>query len=262
MSPLSPLTSERVKTPTATAATEAVWHRQQPVPSADAIRVWVHYGDALLRAGLTAALRAVPGLAIMVPDTLADLDAAIRASVTEVVITDYEQGMQVLRDAQGRRTGMRRSESNRLHVLILTRRDSEGEIRHALQRGALGYLTLGGGIDELINAIDDVHRGLRHVGSVAARRLADSIACEVLTERETDVLHLVSKGQSNKAVARELDIGMGTVKTHLKALFQKLGAHNRTEVAAVAQRRGLLAQRGVAQPRRLAVRLVNVAAAQ
>jgi DNA-binding NarL/FixJ family response regulator len=234
--------------------TPALWHRNAANLPVEAVRVWVHYGDALLRAGLTAALQSEPGFAIMVPDTPADLDAAIRASATEVVVADYEQGMQVLRDASERSAGVRRQVPN---VLILTRRESEGEIRHALQQGARGYLILGCAVGELVEAIRAVHRGLRHVGSVAARRLADSIACEGLTGREVDVLRLVSQGHSNKAVARELDIAIGTVKSHLKAVFQKLDAHTRTEVAAVAERRGLLAAHGHPPSAGAAVRLLH-----
>jgi DNA-binding NarL/FixJ family response regulator len=229
-------------TPAAVSKAAAIWSRRTAnPPEEEVVRVWVHYRDPLLRAGLTSALQSEPDLVVMVPDTPADLDAALRASATEVVIADYEQGMQVLGDAAERSAGVRRQVPN---VLILTRRESEGEIRHALQQGARGYLILGCGIDELIEAIGTVRRGLRHIGRVAARRLADSIACEVLTGREVDVLRLVSRGLSNKAVARELDIGIGTVKSHLKAVFQKLDAHTRTEVAAVAERRGLLAAHG------------------
>jgi DNA-binding NarL/FixJ family response regulator len=225
-------------------ATPAPWQRQAAVPTLDPIQVWVHYGDPLLRAGLTVALQAHAGLEITVPETPAELDVAIRASATEVVVTDYEQGMQVLCDARVRTAGLRGNMPDPPNVLILTRRESEVEIRHALQQGARGYLTLGFAIEELIEAIHAVHRGLRHIGSAAARRLADSIACEVLTEREVDVLRLVARGHSNKAVARELDIGSGTVKSHLKAIFQKLNARTRTEVAAVAAQRGLLATHG------------------
>jgi DNA-binding NarL/FixJ family response regulator len=217
------------------------WHRQSAVPALDSVQVCVHYGDPLLRAGLTAALRAYAGLDISVPETLAELDGAMRASATDVVVTDYELGIQVLRNARSRTAGLRCDVPK---VLILTRRESEGEIRHALQQGARGYLTLGFAIDELIEAIHALHLGLRHVGSVAARRLADGIACEVLTDREFDVLRLVARGYSNKAVARELGIASGTVKSHLKAVFQKLNARTRTEVAAVAAQRGLLATHG------------------
>jgi DNA-binding NarL/FixJ family response regulator len=220
------------------------WQRQAAVPALESIQVWVHYGDPLLRAGLTAALHAHTGLDISVAETPAELDVAIRASATEVVVTDYEQGLQVLRDARAGTAGRSCGVPNMPNVLILTRRESEAEIRHALQQGARGYLTLGFAIEELIEAIHAVHRGLRHIGSVAARRLADSIACEVLTEREVDVLRLVARGYSNKAVARELVIASGTVKSHLKAVFQKLSARSRTEVAAVAVQRGLLATHG------------------
>jgi DNA-binding NarL/FixJ family response regulator len=231
-------------------AAPSLWQGPAAVPALDRAQVWVHYGDPLLRAGLTAALQSHPGLDINVAETAAELDVAIRAAVTEVVVTDYEQGMQVLRDARGRAAGLRRkvphapNRSQGPNVLILTRRDSEGEIRQALQQGAHGYLTLGFTIEELIEAIGALRRGLRHIGSVAARRLADSIACEALTEREVDVLRLVSRGHSNKAVARELDIASGTVKSHLKAVFQKLNARTRTEVAAVAGQRGLLTTHG------------------
>ena len=54
-------------------------------------------------------------------------------------------------------------------------------------------------------------------------------------------MRLVVEGHGNKAIAKRLDIGIGTVKTHLKAIFQKLEANSRTQVAAVAERRGLLA---------------------
>jgi DNA-binding NarL/FixJ family response regulator len=225
-------------------AMPSLWQRQAAVPALESIQVWVHYSDPLLRAGLTAALQAHTGLDISVPETPAALDVAIRASATEVVVTDYEQGMQVLRDARARTAGHRCGVLDMPNVLILTRRESEAEIRHALQQGARGYLTLGFAIEELIQAIHAVHRGLRYIGSAAARRLADIIACEVLTEREFDVLRLVARGHSNKAVARELDIGAGTVKSHLKAVFQKLNARTRTEAAAVAAQRGLLATHG------------------
>jgi DNA-binding NarL/FixJ family response regulator len=59
-----------------------------------------------------------------------------------------------------------------------------------------------------------------------------------------DVLRLVTEGCCNKTVARRLAITPDTVKTHMKAIFQKLEANNRTEAAAVAERRGLFKQPG------------------
>lgn len=56
----------------------------------------------------------------------------------------------------------------------------------------------------------------------------------VLTERERQIVHLVSTGQSNKEIARRLNLTEGTVKVHLHHIFQKLAINNRTALAALA----------------------------
>jgi two-component system, NarL family, nitrate/nitrite response regulator NarL len=56
----------------------------------------------------------------------------------------------------------------------------------------------------------------------------------VLTERERQIMHLVSTGQSNKEIGRQLNLTEGTVKVHLHHMFQKLAVHNRTELAVLA----------------------------
>jgi DNA-binding NarL/FixJ family response regulator len=122
----------------------------------------------------------------------------------------------------------------------VTTRQSEREIRHAMEVGARGYLIQGCAIVELIHAVRALGSGLRHIGALAAQRLADSVSGQSLTERENDVLRLLVEGHDNKTIARELEIAMGTVKSHLKTIFQKLDANSRTKVAAVAERRGLL----------------------
>lgn len=63
---------------------------------------------------------------------------------------------------------------------------------------------------------------------------------EPLTEREIEVLRLVASGKSNKEVAQELVISVGTVKTHTNNLYRKLEARNRTDAVARARRHGLL----------------------
>jgi two-component system NarL family response regulator len=70
--------------------------------------------------------------------------------------------------------------------------------------------------------------------------MADSFTRIGLTSRETDVLQLLAQGCCNKSIARELGIGVGTVKTHVKGLFDKLGATARTHAVVLATRRGLV----------------------
>jgi len=159
------------------------------------------------------------------------------AAFAEVVVADYETGVELCAAVRS----AARSGGPQPRILVFTHRDTEVEIRHALDTGVRGYLTADCAPEELLDGVRALHLGMRHLGGVAAGRLADSVVSEWLTSRETEVLRLVVQGLGNKGVARRLDISVGTVKTHLKAIFVKLNARTRTEVAAVARRRGLLA---------------------
>lgn len=67
--------------------------------------------------------------------------------------------------------------------------------------------------------------------------LADSAVQSTLTPRELDVIDAIGAGLSNKAIARELDISLHTVKFHIESLLRKLGAHTRAEAVAKAMER-------------------------
>jgi len=188
----------------------------------DPIQVLVRHEDTLLQAGLAALLARFSDLAVM-PDDHGAVD---------VVITDYAQALHRIRREGGRGVGPR--------IVVLTRRDSELDIRCALSQGVDGYMIAGGEVDRIVDAIRAVHQGLRHLDPVAAHRMAESMYHEPLTGRETEVLQLVATGCANKVIAARLQIGIGTVKTHMRSLLDKLDVASRTEAAAVAHRRGLL----------------------
>lgn len=201
------------------------------------IKVVVIHDDPIVAAGLVTTLREQPGFELVgVVDIHRDQRDRLANGPASVVVTDYEHGLEVV--ANGRVEGSRRYSGP--NVLIVTTRQSEREIRYALEQGARGYLVQGCGLGELVGAVRALHSGLRHVGALAAERLADSVSGHSLTERETEVLRLLVEGHGNKTIARQLEIALGTVKSHLKTIFQKLDANSRTEVAAVAERRGLL----------------------
>ena len=125
-------------------------------------------------------------------------------------------------------------------VLVLSHRDGELSIRGALQRGVKGYLTHECLPEQLVDAVMALARGQRYLQGSVGQRLADTVAQDLPTPREVDVLRLMATGLCNKAIAAELDIGCGTVKTHVKSLLNKLGASSRTAAADIAKRRGLL----------------------
>jgi len=125
-------------------------------------------------------------------------------------------------------------------VLVLSHLDGELSIRGALECGVKGYLTHDCQPEQLVDAVMALARGQRYLQGSVVQRLADTVAQDLPTPREIDVLRLMATGLCNKAIAAELNIGCGTVKTHVKALLGKLDAPTRTAAADVAKRRGLL----------------------
>jgi two-component system NarL family response regulator len=127
-------------------------------------------------------------------------------------------------------------------VLIVTQLEREWEVRTAMMAGVHGYLLQNSDTEQLLIAVRTLSRSMRYLSAELSRCVADSFTRIGLTSRETDVLQLLAQGQCNKSIARELGIGVGTVKTHVKGLFDKLGATARTHAVVLATRRGLVGE--------------------
>lgn len=208
-------------------------------PSA-VIKVIVFHSQPFVAAGLVATLRKQLDFTLEEHfDHGGQLDWFIHCQA-DVVVADYDSALELLAVAT-RWCGHHAASAK---VLILSDRATESEIRHAFESGVHGYQTLGGEPDELFDGVRSIHRGVRYFCPVAARRLAESMVGRGLTGRESDVLRLVIEGSCNKTIARRLAIAPNTVKAHMKAIFQKLEANNRTQAAAVAERRGLFKRPG------------------
>ncbi|WP_425258795.1 LuxR C-terminal-related transcriptional regulator [Rubrivivax sp. RP6-9] len=192
------------------------------------IQVAVSHADPLLAEGVRQALLGARGITLWAGPADAD---AVASAGADVLVSDYEAGMGVLsghRDRAG------------CAVLIVSRRDCEVDIHRALQSGVGGYLLAGCSLDELVIAVRTVGRGGRHICDRAANVAAQSLMRTPLTAREAEVLRLMADGLSNKRISIRLDIALGTVKAHTKAILAKLEAASRTEATAVAEQRGLL----------------------
>jgi DNA-binding NarL/FixJ family response regulator len=125
-------------------------------------------------------------------------------------------------------------------ILALTTYEGDADIRRALEAGARGYLLKDMLLTDVIKAVRAVHRGERVIPHAVAARLAEFPERSDLTERELEVLQLVAKGLSNKAVARVIGRTDETIKIHLKNVFAKLNVGDRTEAVTVALTRGLI----------------------
>lgn len=211
----------------------------------DRIRVLVIHGDAVSSAGLMAIFRKYPEFEIVNADDDPEGERVLHQSPArwqaDIVVADYEHGIDL-----AARIAAYPASAVTCKVMIVAQKDREWDIRHALEVGVRGYLLVGCALTELAVGVRTIHRGLRHLSSAVSQRLAESLSAESLTPREETVLQLVVDGLGNKAIARQLDITVGTVKSHVKGVFSKLNVESRTQAMAATERRGLLCdtQRG------------------
>jgi DNA-binding NarL/FixJ family response regulator len=132
-------------------------------------------------------------------------------------------------------------------VIVLTSYLDDEVVLRAVQAGARAYVYKDVQAAELKRAVRDVAGGRAVIDSAVTRKVlgwahrqGHRQAADGLSLRETEVLRLVSRGASNKDIARELLLTENTVKTYLQRASEKLGCHSRSEAAAVATKRGLL----------------------
>jgi DNA-binding NarL/FixJ family response regulator len=199
------------------------------------IRVLLADDHGLVRDGLGRLLGSVPDIEVVA--AAADGSEAIRLAKEhrpDVILMDL------------RMPGMDGSEATRrlleddptAQVVILTSFSERDEILTALDAGAIGYLLKDAEPDDLIRGVRAAAQGESPLAPKAARELLGSrgsAAAPQLTEREREVLRLVTRGLPNKLIARELGISEKTVKAHLTTIFQRIGVTDRVQAAMWAR---------------------------
>ncbi|HVR38412.1 MAG TPA: response regulator transcription factor [Thermoanaerobaculia bacterium] len=198
------------------------------------LRIIVVDDHPVVREGLVAALEGKPGLDVV--GTFASAEEAIASSREhDVVLLDLElpgmSGIDAIPQLRARAA-----------VLVLTAYANDEQIDRALRSGARGYLLKGSPLDDIERAIHAVARGDTWLDPRVASRVValSSGAVPRLSAREREVLALVARGRSNKEIASALRITERTVKFHVTAIFNKLGADNRAQAVAIASERGLV----------------------
>lgn len=121
-------------------------------------------------------------------------------------------------------------------VVVISSHEDETTVRAARAAGAQGFMPKSCGGDVLIRVVQRIARGDLCFPAAAT---ADNPALR-LTPRQQDVLQLLAEGLPNKRICQELDLTEHTVKSHLKAVFQALDVHNRTECVTLARSLGLV----------------------
>jgi DNA-binding NarL/FixJ family response regulator len=130
-------------------------------------------------------------------------------------------------------------------IVVFTAHDADADVFEAIRGGARGYLLKGSPAAEIAQAIREVHAGESYLSPRIAAKLVKGVSqprgrTGPLSGRERGVLRLVAAGLSNRQIAQTLSISERTVKFHVAAVFNKLGAENRAQAVAIAAERGLL----------------------
>jgi DNA-binding NarL/FixJ family response regulator len=178
-----------------------------------------------------------------------DMEVVGSAATGEEAVTAFQQARRpdvVLMDLQlPKMSGVEairaiRAADADARIVVLTMYDGDEDIHRALEAGASTYLLKDSLADELIRVVREVHAGRRPLQPDVKARLESRAARPTLTQREMDVLALVSEGQRNKEIAASLSIAEETVEVHMKNIFTKLDVHDRTAAVYVALRRGII----------------------
>jgi DNA-binding NarL/FixJ family response regulator len=128
-------------------------------------------------------------------------------------------------------------------VIVCSAHDDPGLVREAFRLGVAGYLPKSSGLAIAKHALQLVRGGGVYVPSEALGEAVPAVVpvapeqedSTALTPRQAAVLALLQQGMSNKAIARELDIGEITVKAHVSAILRKLGVDNRLQAVVAAR---------------------------
>jgi DNA-binding NarL/FixJ family response regulator len=200
------------------------------------IRLLVADDHIVMRMGLVYAASEQPDMQIIAEvESGEEALEAYRARQPDVLILDLRMpGMDGLATIRAVRT-----EFTSARILIYSNYARSEEIYQALKTGASGFVVKSMNLKQLFDAIRRVHAGERYIPPELAMRMSER-AFSPLSERETAVLALIAKGQSNKEIASTLGVTEGTVKLHVTNLLAKLEVNARTEALVVAVQRGII----------------------
>lgn len=228
--------------------------------SRNTIRVLVADDHAIVRKGICALLVTEPGIEV-VGEAQDGQEAIAKAQEArpDVILMDLIMpGMDGLDATRYLSTYLPHS-----RILVLTSFAGDDKIFPAIKAGALGYLLKDSGPEELVEAIQQVHRGESSLHPSVARRVLRELAdrqgpprpcardrseqppdsdrvAGPLTERQVEVLQLVAQGHSNREISNLLMISEATVRTHVSNILCNLNLCSRTQAALYALRAGLV----------------------
>lgn len=201
------------------------------------IRILVVDDHAMIRLGLIGALSSEPGMEVVGQARngreAIELHAKLVPDITlmDGILPDMH-GVEVTRDILANNPASK--------VILISINETAEDVRRALEAGVRGYVPKSCEQDAIVDAIRSVASGKDYLPPQLARRLAERNAVVGLSNREVEVLRLITKGRTNKEIASELGLSTDTVKTHITHLMRKLGAADRAHAVTLSIEQGFL----------------------
>lgn len=202
------------------------------------IRILIADDHAIVREGLKQVISTTDDMAVTgeAADGLETLEQ-VRKQDWDVIVLDMTMpgisGIDLIKRL--------RKEKHGLHVLVLSMHREDQFAVRALKAGASGYLTKGSAPDVLISAIRRVAGGGKYISRALAEKLAFEVdpfeekpLHETLSDREYQVLRMISSGKNINQIAEELSLSANTVSTHKHRLMRKLNVSNNAELIQYA----------------------------
>jgi two-component system, NarL family, invasion response regulator UvrY len=202
------------------------------------LRVLVADDHTVVRRGLRQILAAQPDIEVSgEAENAAEVVDQVRANDFDVVVLDItmpgRSGLDVLRELRVLKPAQR--------VLMLSMHPEDRYAVRVLRAGASGYLTKESAPEELVKAVRKIAGGGKYVSPAMAERLADEIGTlsekpphELLSDREFEIMRLLSSGKTVTEIADRLCIAVNTVSTYRVRVLKKMGLANNAELMRYA----------------------------
>jgi two-component system, NarL family, nitrate/nitrite response regulator NarL len=210
------------------------------------IRVLLIDDHALFRSGLSSLLQRQPDIEV-VAEAGDGIEGVKRAQqhAPDVILLDLNMpGLSGLETLQ-----LLTQDVSDAAVLILTVSEEAAELAQALRDGARGFLVKNIGTDTLISAIRRAAAGEAVIDDSMTAKLVQQFRAQPkagaiaerdrLTAREREIVQCLARGESNKGIARHLDVAESTVKIHVQNILKKLNLNSRVQVAVYAVEHGM-----------------------